>query len=71
MEAGVPMPDIEVIRARWRRWRRRERLLDPEAEDFGAGGLARLIPEGTSHLLILPGDPEADVVDFDQELWEW
>jgi hypothetical protein len=68
---GGATPGIDVIRGRWCRWRERERLLDPEREDFGQGGLARLIVDRASRLLVLPADPEAHVVDLDDDLWAW
>jgi hypothetical protein len=71
MESGGNTPDIDKVRARWRRWRAPQRLVDAEASDFGVGGLARLIPDRTSRLLILPGDPEKHVVDLDDALWTW
>lgn len=61
----------EQLRARWRRYRRRLRLLDPEAADFASGGLAKLAPEVAVRLLIVPADPEEVRVDFDTRLWEW
>ncbi|MGH2383260.1 MAG: hypothetical protein ACRDG7_18855 [Candidatus Limnocylindria bacterium] len=68
---GGALPDIDTIRARWRRWRKRQLLADLDAEDFGHGGLARLIPDRTSRLLILPSDPETHLVDLDEEIWDW
>jgi hypothetical protein len=64
-------PDIDVIRARWRRWREGEQLLDPRSDEFARGGLARLIEDRAPRLLILPADPDLHLVDLDDELWEW
>jgi hypothetical protein len=62
---------LEVLRTRWRKGRERLRLLNPESPDFGTGGLGRLTREVAVRALILPPDPEAVVVRFDQEFWGW
>jgi len=71
MEAQGLSPQIDVTRARWIRYREREKLVDPSSEGFGAGGLARLIHGPSPRLLILSSDPEAHVVEFDEVFWEW
>jgi hypothetical protein len=71
MEALTVSPQLELIRARWIRYRERERLVNPTAEDFGAGGLARLIRDPSPRLLVLPSDPEVHISDFDEAFWEW
>jgi hypothetical protein len=62
---------LELQRARWRRTRDLLRLVDPEAEDFAIGGLARFMDEPSVRLLILPADPEATLIEFDEEMWSW
>jgi hypothetical protein len=59
---------LELQRARWRRTRDLLRLVDPEAEDFAIGGLARFMDEPSVRLLILPADPEATLIEFDEEM---
>jgi hypothetical protein len=71
---GTVTTDIqeqEIIRARWRRARDRLLLNDPDAPDFGAGGLVSVAPDVGVRLLVLPPDPEAVVVDFDADFWPW
>lgn len=65
------LPGTDVQRQRWHRARHGLRLTDPEAEDFASGGLARLVREQTVRLLILPPDPEAYLIDFDEPFWRW
>jgi hypothetical protein len=62
---------VEVYRRRWRRARSRLRLIDTEADDFGTGGLGRFVEDVGVRLLILPADPEANVVEFDNDFWTW
>lgn len=62
----------ELLRARWRRAREPLNLLDPTTEDFATGALgARFDTDACVRLLILPGDPEAAIVEFDEETWAW
>ena len=61
----------ELQRARWRRYREVQRLVDPAAEDFARGGLGRGVSELSVRLLVLPGDPERDRIDFNPRLWAW
>ncbi len=62
---------LELRRDRWRRARQSLLLLDPSAEDFGTGGLASFVADRSVRLLILPADPEASLIDFDERLWKW
>jgi hypothetical protein len=62
---------LELRRGRWRRARQALHLLDPSTEDFGDGGLARFVVERSARLLILPADPEAILIEFDEDLWSW
>jgi hypothetical protein len=61
----------ELQRTRWHRAREALRLSDPEAEDFATRGLARLVVEASTRLLVLPADPEANRLEFDDEFWTW
>lgn len=61
----------ELFRTRWRRTREALKLVDPQREDFASGGLGRCVEHLTARLVILPRDPEQDVVEFDQNLWSW
>lgn len=67
----VSAGDIDRDRKRWRRVRRRLLLVDPLVEDFGTGGLAHHAPDVHVRFVILPADPDAVVVDFDEPFWEW
>lgn len=63
--------DLELVRARWRRALAREALDTVDREDFGAKGLARRLRTPSARLLVLPADPELEVVDTDEWLWAW
>lgn len=67
----LPPEQVERYRRRWRGARERIQLADPLSADFGTGGLARHAPDVHVRFLILPGDPEAAAVEFDEELWTW
>ena len=45
---------LELRRGRWRRARESLHRLDPSAEDFAKGGLARFVEDPSVRLLILP-----------------
>jgi hypothetical protein len=62
---------LELYRERWRHARRGWRLHDPEAEDFGTGGLARRVANLSVRVLALPPDPEGDLVPVDQQTITW
>lgn len=59
---------LELQRERWRRARESLALLDPRSDDF-CGDTFGLASAPLARLLALPGDPEAEVLDFDPELW--
>jgi hypothetical protein len=61
----------ELYRARWRRARKPLKLVDTQSEDFATGGLGRHVEHLSVRLVILPGNPEQDAIDFDQRLWSW
>jgi hypothetical protein len=63
--------EIEAQRARWARYRRRQRLHLEAGEDFAHGGLGRHIDNLDVRLLFVPADPEADVVPLGSETLEW
>ncbi len=68
---SVPSAAIDPYRKRWRRMRRRLRLADPLAEDFGTGGLAHHAQDVYVPFVILPSDPEVHAIDFDEPFWDW
>ena len=68
---NVDPVELDLIRARWRRRREAEALVDVDADEFGKGRLGRRLPELAARLLILPVDPEKYAVDFDSEIREW
>lgn len=61
----------DAQRERWRQVRCPLHLLEPEAGDFATGGLARLVTAQTVRLLILPADPDAFLIEFDDAFWSW
>ena len=63
--------ETELLRARWRRTLERHRLDRTDREDFAEGGLASRLQSVTTQLLLLPADPELDVIAFDPALSAW
>lgn len=63
--------DTELLRARWRRYRDGLRLGTTHDDGFATGGLARHIAEVSVRFLVLPADPEAALLRFDDEFWAW
>ena len=63
--------EVELQRSRWRRARKSLRLVDEEDECFATGGLGLRVPDLVARLLVVPFDPEANLVSFDAEFWEW
>lgn len=63
--------ELDTLRARWRRRRDSERLVDPSEPDFGRGRLGSRLPEMAARVLILPPDPERYLVEFDEKTREW
>jgi len=61
----------EVYRSRWRRQREGIRLLDVQQDAFAAGGLGVYTPDLAVRLVVLPGDPENEWIDFNDQFWEW
>lgn len=63
--------EAELIRRRWRRALEREGLETVDREDFALGGLASRLRTPSVRLLVLPADPEADIVAINDGLWAW
>lgn len=62
---------LDRQRERWRQSRMNLGLHDPEAENFAEGRLPLPVRDLCIRFVILPADPEADVVEFDEEFWAW
>jgi hypothetical protein len=58
----------ELQRGRWRSEKERLHLADPGREDFCQDAFG-FDPGPRVRLLLLPGDPEAQVIEFDADLW--
>jgi len=65
------LADTELLRARWRRALDRHAVDTIERDDFATSGLAARLCTPTVQLLLLPSDPEAEVLHIDDELWAW
>lgn len=63
--------EAELLRARWRRALERQALDSIDRDDFAVRGLATRLRTPTAHLLLLPADPEGDIVAIDDQLWAW
>lgn len=67
----MTIADTELLRARWRRALDGHALDDVRRADFALGGLATRLRVPTAQLLLLPPDPEAEAVRFDDAFWAW
>jgi hypothetical protein len=67
-------PDLLVIeaqRARWRRYRDAQGLVEPAGDQFALGGVGRHVGSLDVRMLVLPADPEADAVALDADALDW
>jgi hypothetical protein len=65
------MAQIDDQRNRWIAHREVLGLVDSRLDSFGRGGLAARTPDPGVRLLILPSDPQKDLVGFNSSFWEW
>jgi hypothetical protein len=63
--------DTELLRARWRRVLKRHAIDTINRDDFVVGGLAARLQTPSVQLLVLPADPEVEVLHLDDALWAW
>ena len=66
-----PMRDVDAQRARWAAYRKHQGLVEQSGEGFAQGGLGGLVEDLDVRLLVLPADPQADVVPLDGETLSW
>lgn len=59
------LTETELIRARWRRYLRTEALDTAERDDFARHGLANRVRDLAFRLLLLPYDPDQEVLDVE------
>ena len=65
------LADTELLRARWRRTLERHALDTVNRSDFALGGLAGRLRTPSACLVLLPPDPEDEVLEIDSSLWAW
>jgi len=65
------LADTELLRTRWRRVLERHAIDTVNRDDFAVGGLATRLQTPSVQLLVLPADPEAEVLHLDDALWVW
>jgi hypothetical protein len=65
------MRDVDDQRNRWATFRQRKGLVEDAGDAFAEGGLGDLMENLDVRLLILPSDPFADVVPFDNGALDW
>lgn len=63
--------EVELRRARWRRALQREAVDNVDRDDFATAGLGSRLGTPSVRMLLLPGDPEAEALTLDDELWAW
>lgn len=68
---SISLAEIELIRARWDRALRSYALDTLDRDDFASGGLTRRLEIPTVQLVMLPPDPERDVIALDDDLVAW
>lgn len=62
---------VEIHRARWRREREACSLVNPDDKGFAVGRLPLPGTDPLVRLLIIPADPEAEMLALDDSFWEW
>jgi hypothetical protein len=66
-----PIVDVDAQRARWRRHRETLGMVEGTGDDFGLEGLGRHVDSLDVRMVVLPADPEADVVSLDGSALDW
>lgn len=68
----IQRTELEWIRRRWRDHLRSLGFPDPSrADERSPAGLARRVPDLSTRIVIVPVDPLATRLEFDEEMWEW
>jgi hypothetical protein len=62
---------IEAQRARWRRYRDTQGLVEGAEDLFTLGGVGRHVGNLDVRMLVLPADPEADAVPLNGDALGW
>lgn len=62
---------VEAQRERWEGARQAMGLTNPADDGFACGGLASIVKELSVRITVLPADPAAAIVEFDDEFWAW
>jgi hypothetical protein len=65
------LPTLDRQRERWERARRALHLQDTEDDAFAIGGVGTRVRELSVRLVILPADPNAHRVEFDEDFVGW
>lgn len=66
----VELDALDRQRERWRRVRRAMCLDDIADDQFARGGLGARVERLTARIAIVPADPEAHRIEFDDEFWK-
>lgn len=67
----MSLTDQELRRDRWRRALAGQHLDSVDHPDFAQGGLSSRLDQATFRAVLLPEDPEAFAIDFDDDFWKW
>lgn len=70
-ERAVALYEQELLRTRWRRWRRRVGLEAVNDDLFALRGEPQPSDSLAGRILILPRDPECAFIDFDEAFRDW
>lgn len=63
--------EVEARRARWERYRSRLGMTWDAGDGFALGGLGAHVTELDARVLVLPADPDANVISLDGERERW
>ena len=66
-----PIVDVDAQRARWRRHRETLGMVEGTGDDFGLEGLGRHVKRLDVRIVVLPADPEDDVLPLDGSALDW
>lgn len=68
---SLSLTEIELVRTRWRRGLASYALDVDNRDDFAKGGLSNRLQSLTVQLVILPADPDREVIALDDDFVAW
>lgn len=68
---SVDVTLVDAQRKCWERSRQAMGVGNPADDGFACGGLASMVEALSVRIVVLPADPAADVIEFDEAFWAW